>query len=31
MERKALWFAKSKTTQNSTNGTRKARNKKCSE
>ncbi|OMO51478.1 hypothetical protein CCACVL1_29780 [Corchorus capsularis] len=31
MERKALWFAKSKTIQNSTNGPRKARNKKFSE
>ncbi|OMP00659.1 hypothetical protein CCACVL1_03322 [Corchorus capsularis] len=30
MERKALW-SKSKTIQNSTNGPRKARNKKCSE
>ncbi|OMP00832.1 hypothetical protein CCACVL1_03287 [Corchorus capsularis] len=26
MERKALWFAKSKTIQNSSNGLRKARN-----
>ncbi|OMO60990.1 hypothetical protein CCACVL1_23779 [Corchorus capsularis] len=31
MERKALWFAKSNTIQNSTNGPRKARNNKCSE
>ncbi|OMO88197.1 hypothetical protein CCACVL1_08531 [Corchorus capsularis] len=31
MERKALWFAKSKTIENSTNGPRKTRNKKCSE
>ncbi|OMP00574.1 hypothetical protein CCACVL1_03331 [Corchorus capsularis] len=31
MERKALWFAKSKTIENSTNGHRKARNNKCSE
>ncbi|OMO88185.1 hypothetical protein CCACVL1_08540 [Corchorus capsularis] len=30
MERKALWFAKSKTIQNSTNGPRNSR-KKCSE
>ncbi|OMP00499.1 hypothetical protein CCACVL1_03340 [Corchorus capsularis] len=29
--RKALWFGKSKTIQNSTNGPRKARNNKCSE
>ncbi|OMP07100.1 hypothetical protein CCACVL1_01377 [Corchorus capsularis] len=31
MERKALWFAKSKTIQNSTIGPRKARNNKYSE
>ncbi|OMP00633.1 hypothetical protein CCACVL1_03323 [Corchorus capsularis] len=31
MERKALWFAKSKTIENSTNGPRKARNNKCFE
>ncbi|OMP00466.1 hypothetical protein CCACVL1_03344 [Corchorus capsularis] len=30
MERKALWFAKSKTIKNSTNGPRKDRNNKCS-
>ncbi|OMP00660.1 hypothetical protein CCACVL1_03321 [Corchorus capsularis] len=31
MERKALWFAKSKTIQNNTKGPRKARNNNCSE